>query len=210
MVEERSTCDNKIQCPGGTTGKESGYQCRRFKMQVQSLGREDLLEKGMATHSSVLVWRISWTEEPGRLQSIVSQRVISQNLITWTHLDTRGDGKGRTRQLLHRNSVKKEYKSLRNTYLPPQQNSLWQKKKNCVNKSINYFSFWSNGVMCEWHVIKQIFHVCVWEANHYNSYHNRHLIYQQNKMDVSTISICQLNNTKVLNINKHHCGYIAT
>jgi len=41
---------------------------------VQSLGREDPLEKGMATHSSVLVWRIPWTEEPGR-QSTGSQRV---------------------------------------------------------------------------------------------------------------------------------------
>jgi hypothetical protein len=38
--------------------------------QVQSLDQEDLLEKGMATHSSVLAWRISQTEEPGRLQSM--------------------------------------------------------------------------------------------------------------------------------------------
>ena len=44
-------------------------------MQVQSLGWEDPLEKGMASHSSVLAWRILWTEEPGRLQSIGSQRV---------------------------------------------------------------------------------------------------------------------------------------
>ena len=36
--------------------------------QVQSLGREDPLEKGMATHSSILAWRIPWTEEPGGLQ----------------------------------------------------------------------------------------------------------------------------------------------
>ena len=41
--------------------------------QVQSLAREDLLEKGMATHSSILAWRIPWTEEPGRLQSMGSQ-----------------------------------------------------------------------------------------------------------------------------------------
>ena len=37
---------------------------------VQSLGQEDLLEKGIATHSSILAWRISWTEAPGRLQSM--------------------------------------------------------------------------------------------------------------------------------------------
>ena len=43
--------------------------------RVQSLGREDLLEKEMATHSSILAWEIPWTEEPGRLQSMGSQRV---------------------------------------------------------------------------------------------------------------------------------------
>ena len=42
---------------------------------VQSLGWEDPLEKGTAIHSSILAWRIPWTEEPGRLQSIGSQRV---------------------------------------------------------------------------------------------------------------------------------------
>ena len=42
---------------------------------VRSLGREDALEKKMATHSSILTWKIPWTEEPGRLQSIGSQRV---------------------------------------------------------------------------------------------------------------------------------------
>ena len=41
--------------------------------RVQSLGQEDPLEKGMATHSSILAWRISWTEEPGRLQTMGSQ-----------------------------------------------------------------------------------------------------------------------------------------
>ena len=42
---------------------------------VQSLGREDLLEKEMATHSSILAWRIPWKEEPGGLQSTGSQKV---------------------------------------------------------------------------------------------------------------------------------------
>ena len=41
---------------------------------VQSLGQEDLLEKEMATHSHILAWKIPWMEEPGRLQSIGSQR----------------------------------------------------------------------------------------------------------------------------------------
>ena len=43
--------------------------------RVQSLGQEDLLEEGMAAHSSSLAWRIPWTEEPSRLQSMGSQRV---------------------------------------------------------------------------------------------------------------------------------------
>ena len=43
--------------------------------QVQSLDRDDLLEKGMATHSSILAGSIPWTEEPGGLQSMGSQRV---------------------------------------------------------------------------------------------------------------------------------------
>ena len=42
--------------------------------QVQSLGQEDPLEKKMVTHSSILAWEIPWTEEPGRLQSMGSQK----------------------------------------------------------------------------------------------------------------------------------------
>ena len=44
-------------------------------MLVQSLGREDPLEKEMASHFSILAWKIPWTEEPGRLQSVGLQRV---------------------------------------------------------------------------------------------------------------------------------------
>ena len=43
--------------------------------RIQSLGQEDPLEKEMVTHSSILAWRIPWTEKPGRLQSMGSQRV---------------------------------------------------------------------------------------------------------------------------------------
>ena len=45
------------------------------EMWVQSLSQEDPLEEEMATHSSILAWEISWTEEPGRLQSMGLQRV---------------------------------------------------------------------------------------------------------------------------------------
>ena len=46
-----------------------------WETRVRALGREDPLEKEMATHSSILAWKIPWTEEPGRLQSMGSQRV---------------------------------------------------------------------------------------------------------------------------------------
>ena len=46
-----------------------------WETQVRSLGWEDSLEKDMATHSSTLSWKIPWTEEPGRLQSMGSQRI---------------------------------------------------------------------------------------------------------------------------------------
>ena len=48
--------------------------------QVQSLSQEDPLEKGTAIHSSILAWRSPWTEEPGRLQSMVPR--VEQNLVT--------------------------------------------------------------------------------------------------------------------------------
>ena len=42
---------------------------------IRFLGQEDPLEKGMTTHSTIIAWRISWTEEPGRLKSMGSQRI---------------------------------------------------------------------------------------------------------------------------------------
>ena len=58
--------------------------------RVRSLGKEEPLEKRMATHSSILAWKIPWTEEPGGLQSIESQRVrhvrvTNRNTHMYTH-----------------------------------------------------------------------------------------------------------------------------
>ena len=69
-------------------------------MQVQSLGQEDTLEEGMATHSSIPIWSIPRTEEPGRLESIGSQRVKHN----WSNLAQRPRVKAKgqpVRQLLH-------------------------------------------------------------------------------------------------------------
>ena len=58
--------------PGGSDGKESACDMRDPSLIP---GWKDSLEKGMATHSSILAWRIPWTEEPGKLQSMRLQRV---------------------------------------------------------------------------------------------------------------------------------------
>ena len=60
--------------PGGSSGKESACQCSRLR-QVQALGGKDPLKEGIAMHSSTPAWRTLWTEDPGELQSIGSQRV---------------------------------------------------------------------------------------------------------------------------------------
>ena len=60
--------------PGGSVVKNRLPMKETEEMQVPSLGREDPLEKGMATHSSTLAWEIPWTEGPGRLWSLGSQK----------------------------------------------------------------------------------------------------------------------------------------
>ena len=59
--------------PGGSDGKASACSAGDVEMQVQSLRRDDPLEKGMATHSSILAGITPWTEEPGRLQPLGPQ-----------------------------------------------------------------------------------------------------------------------------------------
>ena len=60
----------KVGCPGGSAVENLPAMQEPQKMRVQSLSQEDPLEEGMATHSSILAWRISWTEKPGRLQPL--------------------------------------------------------------------------------------------------------------------------------------------
>ena len=64
--------------PGGSDGKAPACN---VETRVRSLGRGDRLEKEMATHSSTLAWKIPWTEEPGRLGPMGSQRV-GHDLVT--------------------------------------------------------------------------------------------------------------------------------
>ena len=67
--------------PGGSDGKKSAYNAGDL---VWSLGWEDSLEKGKVTYSCIFAWRIPWTEEPGELQSMGSQRV-GHDWVTNTH-----------------------------------------------------------------------------------------------------------------------------
>ena len=74
MTESRTLAEEGL--PWWLSSKESSCNAGDLQeMQVRSLGQEDPLEKGIATHSSILAWEIPWTEEPGGLQSMGSQRV---------------------------------------------------------------------------------------------------------------------------------------
>ena len=64
----------KLGFPGGSDGKESACNALQ-ETWVRSLDQEDPLEKEMVAHSSILAWRMPWTEEPGGLQSMWSQRI---------------------------------------------------------------------------------------------------------------------------------------
>ena len=72
--------------PGGSVVKNLPA---KQETQIPSLGWEDVLEEGLATHSRILAWRISWTEEPGGLQSTgsQSQTQLKQLLIAFEHID---------------------------------------------------------------------------------------------------------------------------
>ena len=71
-----SQCNSPLSLPRWHSGKESTFQSRKCRdTQVWSLDQEDPLEKEMATHSSILAWKIAWSEEPGGLQSMRWQRV---------------------------------------------------------------------------------------------------------------------------------------
>ena len=64
-----------MRFPGGAVVESQPANAGDKEMQVQSLGWEDPLEKEMATHASILAWKIPWTEVPGGLQSMESYRV---------------------------------------------------------------------------------------------------------------------------------------
>ena len=68
--------DMELDFPGGSAVKNLPAMQDSQETQVQSLGQKDPLEEGTATHSSILAWRIPWTEEPGGLQSMGLQRLV--------------------------------------------------------------------------------------------------------------------------------------
>ena len=83
-----TTCniEQLLDFPGGSVVKNPPAMQETQEMMVPSLGGESPLKEGMATHSSIITWRIPQTEESGRLQSIGSQRVDMTEMIS-THID---------------------------------------------------------------------------------------------------------------------------
>ena len=75
--------ENSASPPGGSDGRESACNAG----DPGSLGQEDPLEKGTATHSSILAWRISWIEEPSGLQSMGSQELDMTEQLSLSHKD---------------------------------------------------------------------------------------------------------------------------
>ena len=87
QTDEVRTHPSRVQLSqGGASGKEPTCQCRKG---VKSLGQEDPLEEGMAIHSSILAWKIPWTEEPGGFQSIQPKRV-GQDWSNLAHMNLGG------------------------------------------------------------------------------------------------------------------------
>ena len=72
--------------------------------QVQSLGQEDLLEKEMVTHSSILAWKIPWMVEPGRLQSMRSQKVGHNRATSLPYVESKKKKKG-TNELIYKTEI---------------------------------------------------------------------------------------------------------
>ena len=75
QIRQHSPDTELASTQGFAGGSVVNNQPAVWETQVRSLGQDDPLEEGMATHSSLLAWRIPWTEEPGGLRSIGSQRV---------------------------------------------------------------------------------------------------------------------------------------
>ena len=93
--------------------------------QVLFLGREDPLKKGMATHSSILAWRIPWTEKPGGLQSMVRQRV-GHDWVTFTF---------QTALVAHRSSL--HTRSSHSSFLHPTQRVLFSPSSSTSRPKIS-------------------------------------------------------------------------
>ena len=75
ILRNKTEVSMLLSFPGGSAVKNLPANAGDKRTRVQSLGQEDSLGEGMATHSSILAWRIPWTEEPHMLQSMGFQRV---------------------------------------------------------------------------------------------------------------------------------------
>ena len=180
-----------------------------WETQVRSLGQEDRLEKGMATHSNILAWRIPWTEEPGGLQSMGSQRVGHNwvaNTLTFYLL----------RPQLFKETTEKQFHSKINfnqlgfTFMA--QKSYLMMNKVCTHMGEIHRDYWnidiivfidsSQQVSCMWrHVNKsnsqEVTSVCILPPNDHNS----------NVISVYGFPSSALRNRKTKNVLGIHSAY---
>ena len=135
-------------------------QCQRIhlpmqKTQVWSLGQEDPLEKEMATHSSILAWRIPWREEPARLQSIGSQRV-------------RQDWATSLRFTLHRNEISR-MTALMYSFPNLEPGHCSMSGSNCCLLTCIQVSQEIGKVVWYSHLFQNFPVYCMWHSMNYNS-----------------------------------------
>ena len=129
-------CQAVSPCTLSRKGPKEPRMVRQMEREqetwLRSLSWEDLLEEGMATHSRILAWRVSWTEEPGRLQSMGSQRV-GQDWVTFTFKKNYSCVKGGKKEIHMINWIL----NIKNKFRKWFSTSLWIL---CVSSTWNYHS----------------------------------------------------------------------
>ena len=141
-------------------------------MRAWSLGQENPLERGMATHSSILAWKIPWTEEPGRLQSMGLQRV-RHDLATKLKQEFQESAKSICSEFLHRLDAGKKPRgwidSLYRAFLACNKESpnillsvLWKPAPwtSSLNDASLYWGLRGAPVLCIVHALFQVSHSC--------------------------------------------------
>ena len=141
--------------------------------QVRSLAWKDPLEKGMATHSSILAWRIPWTEEPGGLQSMGSRRV-GHNWVTNTHIHKKMSYLKKKKQTHFTSEIPRalSISKLKSPFLPPTPQQEWRHKNKVkevvMKRKEDAFTLLTTDVQIstplQLLLTLMFHHLCVWQT----------------------------------------------